>query len=105
MKNDDQSWNTKIQHTPYAKPDAYGALSMPVYNSAAYEFETAEQMEETFAGRTADHTYSRITNPTVQFFEDRVKAITGAYSVTALNSGMAAISNVLITLAKTGSNI
>ncbi|MFA5046454.1 MAG: PLP-dependent transferase [Paludibacter sp.] len=100
-----QSSNTKIQLTPYAKPDAYGALSMPVYNSAAYEFETAEQMEEAFAGRTADHTYSRVTNPTVQFFEDRVKAISGAYSVTALNSGMAAISNVLITLAKTGSNI
>lgn len=105
MNNDNPSFNTKIQRTQFAKPDAYGALSMPVYNSAAYEFETAEQMEEAFAGRTADHTYSRITNPTVQFFEDRIKTITGAHSVTALNSGMAAISNVLITLAKTGSNI
>ena len=96
---------TKILHTPYAQPDAYNALSMPVYHSAAYEFETAEQMELAFTGKATNHTYSRITNPTVQYFEDRVKNITGALSVTALNSGMAAIANAIITLSKAGSNI
>jgi O-acetylhomoserine (thiol)-lyase len=78
---------------------------MPVYHSAAYEFETAEQMELAFTGKSTDHTYSRITNPTVQYFEDRIKAITGAVSVTALNSGMAAIANAMLTLSKSGSNI
>ena len=97
--------NSKLLHTPYPKPDAYKALSMPVYHSAAYEFESAEQMELAFTGKAADHTYSRITNPTVQYFEDRVRGITCAFSVTALNSGMAAISNTIITLAKSGSNI
>jgi len=101
----DKSFETKLLHTPYAKPDAYNALSMPVYHSAAYEFDTAEQMELAFTGRAANHTYSRITNPTVQYFEDRVRTITGAFSVTALNAGMAAISNAIITLAKSGSNI
>ena len=96
---------TKILHTSYAQPDAYNALSMPVYHSAAYEFETAEQMELAFTGKATNHTYSRITNPTVQYFEDRVKNITGALSVTALNSGMAAIANAIITLSKAGSNI
>ena len=96
---------TQLLHTEYTKPDAYNALSMPVYNSAAYEFESAEQMELAFTGKTADFAYSRISNPTVQYFEDRVKAITGAASVTALNSGMAAISNAIITIAKSGSNI
>lgn len=96
---------TQLLHTDYTKPDAYNALSMPVYNSAAYEFESAEQMELAFTGKTADFAYSRISNPTVQYFEDRVKAITGAASVTALNSGMAAISNAIITIAKSGSNI
>ncbi|HET7733576.1 MAG TPA: PLP-dependent transferase [Paludibacter sp.] len=99
------SFDGKILHTPYAKPDAYNALSMPVYNSAAYEFETAEDMEAAFTGRSANHTYSRITNPTVQYFEDRVRTITGAFSATALNSGMAAITNAIITVAQTGSNI
>lgn len=101
----DKSFESQILHTPYAKPDAYNALSMPVYNSAAYEFDSAEQMELAFTGRAADHTYSRITNPTVQYFEDRVRTITGAFGVTALNSGMAAITNTILTLAKAGSNI
>ena len=102
---DEKYNNSKLLHTPYAKPDAYNALSMPVYNSAAYEFESAEQMELAFTGRAADHTYSRITNPTVQYFEDRVRTITGAFGVTAMNSGMAAITNAIITLSKSGSNI
>lgn len=99
------SLEARLLHTPYEKPDAYNALSMPVYNSVAYEFDTAEAMEAAFCGRTPDHAYSRITNPTVQYFEDRVRAITGAVSVTALNSGMAAISNVLLTLGRAGANI
>ena len=102
---DDLSFDGKLLHTPYAKPDAYNALSMPVYNSAAYEFDSAEVMEAAFTGKSTDHTYSRITNPTVQYFEDRVKTITDALSVTALNSGMAAISNTIIALAQSGSNI
>lgn len=100
-----KSFNTKLLHTDYAQPDAYKALSMPVYNCAAYEFDSAEQMELAFTGKSADFAYSRITNPTVQYFEDRVKNITGAFGVTALNSGMAAITNAIITLAKTGDNI
>ena len=105
MNNEELSFTGKILHTPYAKPDAYGALSMPVYQCAAFEFETAEMMEAAFMGKVAEHTYSRITNPTVQYFESRVQNMTGAFSVTALNSGMAAISNVILTLAQTGSNI
>ncbi|MDR1645548.1 MAG: PLP-dependent transferase [Tannerellaceae bacterium] len=101
----DNSFETRLLHTPYEKPDAYNALAMPVYHSVACEFDTAEAMEEAFCGRTADHCYSRITNPTVQYYENRVRAVTGAYGVTALNSGMSAISNALLTVAYAGANI
>ena len=103
MKHTD--YLAKILHKPFEKPDPYNSLSMPVYNTAAYEFNTAEEMEEAFCGRTSEHVYSRLTNPTVQYFEQRVQEITGAHSVTALNSGMAAISNAIMTLAWSGSNI
>lgn len=105
VKMEENSFEARLLHVPFGKTDAYNALSMPVYNTAAYEFDTAEAMEEAFCGRTADHAYSRITNPTVQYFEDRVRAITGALSVTALNSGMAAITNVLMTIARAGGNV
>ena len=101
----EQDYEAKLMGLSYPKPDPYGSLSMPVYHALAYEFATAEEMEAAFCGRTAEHTYSRVTNPTVQHFEERVKAITGAYGVTALNSGMAAISNTFLTLAWCGSNI
>ena len=66
---EENSFEARLLHTPYEKPDAYGSLAMPVYNTAAYEFESAEAA---FCGRTSDHAYSRITNPTVQYFEDRM---------------------------------
>ncbi|MDR3137376.1 MAG: PLP-dependent transferase [Tannerellaceae bacterium] len=96
---------TKVLHTPYEKKDVHNALSMPVYDNVAFEFDTAEAMEKAFCGKSADHTYSRITNPTVQYFEKRVRTMTGAASVTALSSGMAAISNTLLNIAYQGSNI
>jgi O-acetylhomoserine (thiol)-lyase len=96
---------TALYKTSYPKNDPYGTLQMPVYNNVAYEFETAEEMEEIFCGRTAGYSYSRIANPTVQYFEDKIKNITGAFSVTALNSGMAAIANTIIALAQSGANI
>lgn len=99
------SFESKVLHTPYEKEDAYGSLSMPVYHTAAYEFDSAEAMEAAFCGRTSDYAYSRITNPTVGYFEKKVQMVTGAMSVTALNSGMAAISNVLMTVAYAGANI
>jgi O-acetylhomoserine (thiol)-lyase len=105
MNNEEISFDGKILNTPFGCEDAYGALSMPVYQSAAFEFKTAEEMEDAFKGKSANHTYSRITNPTVQYFESRVQTITKALSVSAVNSGMAAITNTILTLAQTGSNI
>jgi len=96
---------SKVLHHPYMKEDPYGSLSMPVYQVAAYQFPSAEAMELAFTGQTTDFTYSRIANPTVQYLEERVKVLTQALSVTALNSGMAAISNAILTIAYAGSNI
>lgn len=95
----------KYQHSNFQKPDPHHALQMPIYQSVAFEFDSAEAMEAAFTGKSAEHTYSRITNPTVHFLEERVRNITGAAGVTALNSGMAAISNAFITLGKAGGNI
>ena len=62
-------------------------------------------MEMAFQGRLPAHSYSRISNPTVENLELRVKEITGSLNVTALSSGMAAISNTIFLLASAGSNI
>ena len=96
---------TQALHTPFPAKDAYNAISMPVYHTAAYMFDDAAMMAETFCGRTELPDYSRVMNPTVTHFENKVKALTGAAAVIALNSGMAAISNTLLTVAAAGKNI
>ncbi len=98
-------YETKVLTTKYQKPDAYGALSMPVYQTAAFEFPTAKAMSDAFCGRSMSPSYSRIANPTTTFLEERVRQITGAVSVAALNSGMAAISYALTAVSQTGLNI
>jgi O-acetylhomoserine (thiol)-lyase len=100
-----KGFTTKIIHTPFAKEDVNRALHQPIYSNSAFDFETAEQMELAFQGRIPAHAYSRISNPTVENLELRIKQITGALNVTALSSGMAAISNVIFLLARAGSNI
>ena len=96
---------TKAIHTRFAQRDAYNALSMPVYHTAAYEFGDAEEMADAFCWRKCMPDYSRVMNPTVMFFEDKVKELTGANDVVALSSGMAAISNTLVCIAAAGKNI
>jgi len=100
-----KGFTTRIIHIPYAREDANHALHQPIYSNAAFDFDSAEQMELAFQGRLPVHAYSRITNPTVENFELRIKQITGALNVTALSSGMAAVSNVIFLLASAGTNI
>ena len=91
--------------TPYQHPDAYGALSMPVHHCAAYEFDNAEEMADAFCGRSDMPDYSRVTNPTVTYFERKVAALAEAAEAVAFSSGMAAISNTLFCLASQGRTI
>ena len=96
---------TQILSQPLPNKDVHGAIAMPIYSGAAFEFETAEEMEDAFLGKSGKHTYSRISNPTVEAFENRVKALSGAEHVLAVSSGMAAISNVFMTIAFAGCNV
>lgn len=97
--------STKAIHTAYQAPDAYGALSMPVYHTAAYEFADADIMADAFCGRIPLPDYSRVTNPTVIYFEKKVRELTDATAAYAFSSGMAAICNTFMCLAGTGKTI
>lgn len=100
-----KGFTTKIIHTPFARNDVNRALHQPIYGNSSFDFESAEQMELAFQGRLPVHSYSRISNPTVENLELRIRQITDSLNVTALSSGMAAISNTILLLASSGSNI
>lgn len=98
-------FTTKAIHTPFLRKDTHGSLRMPVYDTAAFEFDTAEEIQAAFLGQKPKHAYTRITNPTVEHLEQKVKNLTDAFAVVAVASGMAAIANVVLSIAGQGDNI
>lgn len=78
---------------------------MPVYNTVSYEFPDSRSMADAFTGRSDDPDYSRVTNPTVIQLQEQVRMLTGASRVLALNSGMAAISGLLLSVASAGKSV
>lgn len=100
-----KGFTTKALNVPFPKQDPYNALHMPVYEGVAYGFDDSKHIADTFQGKVQAHTYSRTSNPTVQYFEHKIKALTGAHHVLALSSGMAAISSAILAVTKAGDNI
>ncbi|NDW17814.1 O-acetylhomoserine aminocarboxypropyltransferase/cysteine synthase [Dysgonomonas sp. 216] len=100
-----KKFSTRIISNSFSKKDVHGAINMPVYRNAAFEFFSSEEIANAFQNKIAAHTYTRISNPTVENFENKIKEASGADMVMAMSSGMAAISNTFFTLAYAGCNI
>jgi len=101
MKN----FTTRSLNIPFPKKDPHNALAMPIYESVAFEFNSAEDIAANFRGEFPAHTYSRTSNPTVEYFETKVRTLTGAHHVLAVSSGMSAISAAILAICKQGDNI
>ncbi|MBB6453497.1 cystathionine gamma-synthase [Salirhabdus euzebyi] len=84
---------------------AHGATQVPVVHSVSFGYEDVDEWYEVAIGNKDGHIYGRNTNPTVQAFEDKVKALEGAESATSFSTGMAAISNSLSTFLKPGDRV
>ncbi|URA09237.1 PLP-dependent transferase [Thermospira aquatica] len=97
--------STKIIHGDFPNPDPHGSLKFPIYDSVAFEFNSAKDIENAFLGRTLAHSYSRISNPTVSEFERRLATVSDAYGVVSTSSGMAAITAVLLSISGKEANI
>lgn len=98
-------FTTKAVHTPFLRKDAHNALNFPVYDSVTFEFDSAADIEDAFMGRKPRHVYSRITNPTVEHLEQKIKNVSGAVAAAAVSSGMAAIADTFMNIAQKGDNI
>ncbi len=98
-------FTTRSLNVPYPKDDPHKALQMPLYDAVAFEFGSAEQLEANFKGEYIAHVYSRTSNPTVEYFEVKLRELTNSRAAIAVSSGMAAISNAVMALTKSGDNI
>lgn len=85
--------------------DKLRSLKTPIYETASFDFENSEEMEKAFRGETNAYTYSRISNPTVDQLQQRLKLLSESEETLCVSSGMAALSNVFFTLCTAGDNI
>ncbi|MBY4272756.1 O-acetylhomoserine aminocarboxypropyltransferase/cysteine synthase [Rhodococcoides fascians] len=89
-----------------ARPDsATGSRAVPIYQTASYVFEDSADAGDLFALQKYGNVYSRIGNPTVAAFEERIASLEGGIGAVAFASGLAAEFAVFAALAGTGDHI
>ena len=88
------------------RPDPYtGARAMPIYQTSSFVFEDTESAAAYFNLQEYGNIYSRIMNPTVAAFEERVASLEGGAGAVAFASGLAAQTAALFTLLEPGDHI
>jgi len=89
-----------------SEPDpTTGARTTPIYHSASFVFESAAHAAALFNLEVPGHIYSRISNPTVGVFEQRVAALEGGVAAVATASGQAALHVAIATLMGQGGHV
>ena len=101
----DYRFDTKKIKAGYSPLDNNQAISPPIYQTSAYDFKSTEHAQNLFSYKEAGFLYTRVGNPAVNYFAERVKALDGAKNAVAVGSGMAAISYTLLNLAAKGGTI
>ena len=67
-----------------------GATTVPIVQSSAFAYQTAEELEDIFRGRAVGQVYTRLGNPTTEALEKRLALLEGGGMAIATASGMAA---------------
>ena len=87
-------------------PDAETkSRAVPIYQTTSFVFEDVQEAEDLFALRKPGNIYTRIGNPTVTVFEERMAALEKGVGALATASGMAAITYTILGLAHAGDHV
>ncbi len=101
-KDSELSQDTMLVHD---ERHAEGSISPPVYQTSNFSFATYQSMVDRFRGDSTQPVYSRVDNPTVSVLLDKIRRLEGGEAAAAFSSGMAAISNTILSQVETGDRI
>jgi O-acetylhomoserine (thiol)-lyase len=96
---------TLAVHAGYSPDPTTKAVAVPVYQTVAYAFDSAQHGADLFDLKVPGNIYTRIMNPTQDVLEKRVAALEGGIAALAVASGMAAITYAIQTICEAGDNI
>jgi O-acetylhomoserine (thiol)-lyase len=100
MKSD-----TVAVHGGYETEPTTRAVAVPIYQTVAYEFDSADHGAALFNLEVEGHRYSRISNPTTAVLERRIAELEGGVEALCVSSGQAALNYAILNLADNGTNI
>lgn len=98
-------FNTKLLHGNRSSEEKTGATMTPIYQSSAFEQESAEKLEKIFHNTAPGFSYTRINNPTIASLEQRIALLEGGVAAVATASGMAAIFNAVMNILRAGDEV
>ena len=101
----DFGFNTRQVHAGQRPDPNTGARAVPIYQTTSYVFEDPESAAAYFNLQEYGNTYSRIMNPTVAVFEERIASLEGGCGGVAFASGLAAQAAALFTLLAPGDHV
>ncbi len=105
MDNEKGGFNTQSVHAGCRPDPLYGAVSVPIFQSSTFAFESVDQGAARFRGDESGYIYTRMGNPTVAALEEAVASMEGGHAGLATSSGMAAISTVFFTYLEAGAHL
>ena len=86
------------------KPENGQPRIMPIYQSTTYKYDSSEHLGDLFDLKVAGHMYTRISNPSVEFVENKIAALCGGVGAMCTSSGQAANLIAILNIAKSGDN-
>ena len=105
MTEKNYSFETLQVHAGQVPDPVTGARAVPIYQTTAFVFDSAEQAAGRFALTDAGNVYTRLTNPTTAVVDARVAALEGGTSAVTVASGSAAITYAILNVAHAGDEI
>lgn len=105
MADREFGFRTRALHAG-SRPDPHsGARAVPIYQSTSFVFENTQDAADLFALQKFGTIYTRISNPTISAFEERMANLEGGIGAVATSSGQAAEFLAVTALAGSGDNI
>jgi O-acetylhomoserine (thiol)-lyase len=98
-------FETTALHAGYNPDPTTKSMAVPIYQTVAYAFDSAQHGADLFDLKVSGNIYTRIMNPTQDVLEKRIAALEGGIAALALASGQSAITYAILTLAEAGDNI
>ncbi|MFN3885846.1 MAG: O-acetylhomoserine aminocarboxypropyltransferase/cysteine synthase family protein [Aquabacterium sp.] len=105
MSQSNWKFDTLSVHAGYSPDPTTKAVAVPIYQTVAYAFDSAQHGADLFDLKVPGNIYTRIMNPTTDVLEQRVAALEGGIGALALASGQAAITYAIQTITEAGDNI